>query len=267
MARALAAQHPHHPTYPHTHLNQSHENSTPIFSQLFRNKCMESPFFSQYAIMMRKRHATNELDRISGLASVTQPERLPIYDVRLSNEDAWEVLVNAIDGKSRAHLFFWYPVAGNSRSSWAPSWSQIMAEDVPATDDRIEGYSEINLDLALGKFCSKDFRVLSFCSVLGLGSNSLRESSGGSVVRMGTVIAKGQDPETSQQHGICASHQISIDKTVRYTLLYSGWSTRFVLGVQNDAGEVQKLCVLEFVLETSIVQLESIASLESVVLI
>lgn len=93
------------------------------------------PVLSQYVTMMRQRHATNERDRISGLASLTQPDRLPIHDASQSDEDAWEVLVKAISGESRAHLFIWYPVAGNARYAWVPSWSQAMAEDVPPADD------------------------------------------------------------------------------------------------------------------------------------
>lgn len=133
---------------------------------------------------MRERHGTNELDRVSGLASVSWPERLPIYDPKQSNEDAWEILVKVISGYSRAHLFFWYPMAGKTWYSWLPSWSQVMAEDTPAADYDLEGLSKINYNEAREEFCG-NFIVLDDCLVRGFDLSSLGVLSGSSVVRNG----------------------------------------------------------------------------------
>lgn len=226
------------------------------------------PVFSQYVTLMRERHATNPRDRISGLASLARPKRLPVHDATQSIEDAWEVLIKVIGKRSRAHLFFWYPGAGNIRRSWAPSWSQIMAPHAPpAADCRIEGFSEIDYDEGRGGFHGRNFRVLDLCLVLGLDSNSLRNSLGRSAARTGIVIVKDPDTEAWQQHEVSATHQIAIDEDIHYTLLFNEWSHRIVIGVRIDVGEFQKLCVLDFVSEQSTAEVKSIGSRQDVVLI
>lgn len=227
---------------------------------------------------MRERHATKELDRVSGLASISFPQSLPIYDPKQSNEDAWEILVKVISGLSRAHLFFWYPMAGNTQYLWLPSWSQVMAGDTPAADRNLEAISMIYYNEAQGGFCGM-FIVLDDCVVHGLALPSLGISSERSVVRNGSITLGSQDTEGPQQHSVMAYHQVMIDETIHYTLL-SPANTDFsmiykdptigqcfVIGVRNDIGQYKKLCVLDFVTPETYSVIKRIGSYEIVVLI
>lgn len=228
--------------------------------------------FSQYIALMRKRHATKELDRISGLASVSFSRRLPIYDANQSNEGAWQVLVEVISGYRRAHLLFWYPAAGKTQHLWYPSWSQVMDEDTPAADSRLEGLCEIYYDEVRGEFHGQ-FIVWEDCMVHGLDPPLPGISSASSVVRTGSVILESQGAEGRQQHSVVAQHQIAIDETTHYTLLSppkkyeEPGGKRFVLGVRNDARQFQKLCVLDFVSAESYSAITRIGNREDVILI
>lgn len=233
--------------------------------------------FSSYIAMMRKRHAITELDRISGLASVSRPRRLPIYDPKQSSEDAWEILIKVNQSRSRAHLFLWYPVTGHARYSCFPSWSQVMMPDVPAADSMIEGHSTISYDKARKEFHGEKFRIIDDCSVIGLDSPSLETSSWSSVFRTGSIDLGSQQTKTPQKYSVVARHQVIIGTNVCYTFIFPdlspdvgfdyGESRRFVVGVKNDAGEFQKLCVLDIVSEEDISEVNSFGSVEGVVLI
>lgn len=201
------------------------------------------PVLSQSITIMRNRHATSELDRISGLISLTEPEHLPIYDVNQSSEEAWVVFINAIDTRSRAHLFFWYPTAGNAGFSWVPSWSQVMAHEVPPASSTIEGRENIEYDETRDIFYGRTLNVLHNCSVFGLDSNSIDDPSQRSVVRIGRIVTENQ---WWQPHAVVARHHVIIDSTARYTLLLSYLDTRFVVGVRKENGWIQKLCILDF---------------------
>lgn len=219
------------------------------FNTAFQDRSMSrgSRLFSQYITMMRERHTSTELDRISGLVSISRPTQLPVYDPKQSNEDAWEVSVKAIGGHSRAHLFLWYPVAGNSRYSWMPSWSQVMTEDVPAKNISEDRYV-IDYDEMRDEFHGRRFRVLEDCEVHGLHLPSLGKSSENTAVRTGTISVGGCGTLMSHQFKVVAGHQVAIDEEIRYILIFSTniYSRRFVVGVRNDAGRVKKLCVLDF---------------------
>lgn len=232
---------------------------------------------SHYITLMRKRHATKELDRISGLASVSDPQRLPIYDAKQSNEEAWDVLVKSIYEYRRAHIFFWYPVAGYSQYLWLPSWSQLMSGDNPAADRNLEGLSEIHYNEARDEFHG-NFIVWDDCLVTGLNFPSLGISSESSVVRNGSITFGSQATEGPQHDSVLAYHQIAIDEAIRYTLLLPANyrhlehsnptdGKRFVIGVRNEVGHFQKLCVLDFLTGESYSVSKRIGSLEDIVLI
>lgn len=70
-----------------------------------------------------------------------------------------------------------------------------------------------------------------------------------------------------------ADHQAAIDETVRYTLVIpapyppSKVGKRFVVGVRSDAGQFQKLCVLDFGSDQAAGEVERNGSLQDLVLI
>lgn len=239
------------------------------FNAVFPINGMTFPLFSQYVAMMRERHATNELDRIYVLARISQPEHLPIYDAYLSSEDAWEALVKAISGLYRAYLFFWYPVAGNAKYSWIPTWSHIMAEDVPVAHRHVELLFRIDYDKTREEFHGRNFSIIDDCSVLGFDLSSLAKSSGSPVIRTGTIVVKDRGTKILREYGVTANHQVELDKNARYTLILPSnlSSERIVLGVKTNVGAIQKLCVLDFVSQESTVKIVRMASQKDVVLI
>ncbi len=73
---------------------------------------------------MQKRVSTKPLDKVAGLGYLLDLEYIPIYNSAHSEEDAWAVLVDAMESTSRAHLLFLYPEPGNRTQCWRPSWSR-----------------------------------------------------------------------------------------------------------------------------------------------
>ncbi len=70
---------------------------------------------------MQKQVSTKPLDKVAGLGYLLDLEYTPIYNSAHSEEDAWAVLVDAMESTSRAHLLFLYPEPGNRTQCWQPS--------------------------------------------------------------------------------------------------------------------------------------------------
>lgn len=232
--------------------NRHHHTFYQYFDEAFLDPSLTSeadvPSFSHLISAMRKRSAASELDRIAGLASLSGPKRLPIYNEAQSAEAAWATFVGAMGPRSRAHLFLWFPVAGNTGSSWVPSWAQVMTPNIPAAKDTIEGFGEIHYNGARGQYYGKAFHVLDNCIVRGFGSYSVSVHSGSSPVRKGRIIAQCPSRRGQLECAVVANHQFVIDETVLYTLIFTAYNLeedlRFVVGVRNHTGQVRKLCVL-----------------------
>ncbi|KAK0479165.1 hypothetical protein IW261DRAFT_1564526 [Armillaria novae-zelandiae] len=75
---------------------------------------------------MRNRVSSKPLDKVAGLAYLLHTDYIPIYDVEMSDADAWEVLMDVMSPLSRVQVFFYFPEPGNGRKYWRPSWQQIM---------------------------------------------------------------------------------------------------------------------------------------------
>ncbi len=77
---------------------------------------------------MQNRVSTKPLDRVAGLVYLVMTDSIPIYDAEQSESDAWEVLVDVMNPRTRAELLFYYPEPGNGKKSWRPSWQQVMMD-------------------------------------------------------------------------------------------------------------------------------------------
>ncbi len=75
---------------------------------------------------MQNRVSTKPLDNVAGLAYLLYSHSIPIYDAEMSDEDAWEVLIDAMGFRYRADLLFYFPEPGMGRKCWRPSRQQIM---------------------------------------------------------------------------------------------------------------------------------------------
>ncbi len=75
---------------------------------------------------MQNRVSTKSLDKVAGLAYLLNTKFIPIYNAEKSDEEAWEMLMDAMSSGSRAELLFYFPEPGNTGKCWRPSWQQIM---------------------------------------------------------------------------------------------------------------------------------------------
>ncbi|PBK59019.1 hypothetical protein ARMSODRAFT_856452, partial [Armillaria solidipes] len=74
---------------------------------------------------MQHRVSTKALDKVAGLVYLLKTNSIPIYDGEQSAADAWQALVDVMRPKFRAQLLFFYPVSGDGRKCWRPSWEQV----------------------------------------------------------------------------------------------------------------------------------------------
>jgi len=87
---------------------------------------------------MARRFATNERDRVAGLAYLLRDTRsqdldvqlgLPLYSLEESADEAWLTYASAyMDLRWRADLIFLFPAAseGKDTDAWLPTWTQLM---------------------------------------------------------------------------------------------------------------------------------------------
>ncbi|SJL10670.1 uncharacterized protein ARMOST_14061 [Armillaria ostoyae] len=88
---------------------------------------------------MQIRKSTKPLDKVAGLAYLLCGDRLrfgyiPVYDETQSQEDAWDVLVDAMESSHKLELLFIYPEPGNGPQRWRPSWKQVMERRILCPD-------------------------------------------------------------------------------------------------------------------------------------
>ncbi|KAK0479147.1 hypothetical protein IW261DRAFT_1626329, partial [Armillaria novae-zelandiae] len=83
-------------------------------------------FVLQLASEMQNQVSSGPLDKVAGLAYLLNPPCIPIYDAKMSDADAWEVLMDVMLHFSLAELFFYFPEPGNGRKYWRLSWQQIL---------------------------------------------------------------------------------------------------------------------------------------------
>ncbi|PBK68709.1 hypothetical protein ARMSODRAFT_188705 [Armillaria solidipes] len=77
---------------------------------------------------IQARVSTTVIDRVAGLAFLFWCEAIPTYSASQTEEEAWSTLLDAISGKYRAELFFFYPEPGDGPTrTWRPTWKQLMA--------------------------------------------------------------------------------------------------------------------------------------------
>ncbi|SJL13358.1 uncharacterized protein ARMOST_16800 [Armillaria ostoyae] len=83
-----------------------------------------------FVFEMQNRISTKPLDRVAGLAYLLRTKSIPIYDARQSEADAWEALMHTMAPSFRAQLLFFYPMPGDGRKCWRPSWQQLMMNKI-----------------------------------------------------------------------------------------------------------------------------------------
>ncbi|KZV75864.1 hypothetical protein PENSPDRAFT_570719, partial [Peniophora sp. CONT] len=78
------------------------------------------------AAMMSRRQAEREPDKLAGLAYFVCGDTQPAFDTTQDVEDAWLSFVDCLTSTARGRLFFSFPVAGDGKYKWTPSWNQLL---------------------------------------------------------------------------------------------------------------------------------------------
>ena len=80
---------------------------------------------------MSRRHASQPLDKLSGLFYLLRTTKLPCYDATRSSEDFWKQCFYLLPAERKAEIFFNFPYRG-SDEQWFPTWAQML--DWPERD-------------------------------------------------------------------------------------------------------------------------------------
>ena len=74
---------------------------------------------------MIKRHATQPLDKLSGLFYLLPTRKLPCYDDTVTSEDIWRRCFHLLSDERKAEILFDFPYRG-SDEDWFPTWAQVL---------------------------------------------------------------------------------------------------------------------------------------------
>lgn len=74
---------------------------------------------------MRRRHASNDLDKVSGIFYLLRTTSLPTYLEGTLPSEAWEKSFHVLANQTQLELFFEFPYASND-GKWFPSWEQLL---------------------------------------------------------------------------------------------------------------------------------------------
>ena len=80
---------------------------------------------------MSRRHATQSVDKLSGLFYLLRTTKLPCYDEKKTSEDIWGQCFHLLPAARKADFLFNFPYRG-SDEQWFPTWAQVL--DWPVRD-------------------------------------------------------------------------------------------------------------------------------------
>ncbi|KAK0499365.1 hypothetical protein EDD18DRAFT_1441019 [Armillaria luteobubalina] len=192
---------------------------------------------------MQNRVSIKRLDKVAGLANLLSEDRVPIYDTELSEEDPWEVLVDAMLPKARAELFFYYPEPGNRRKYWRPSWQHVMTNKTGAPSNLIGGLAFVDVGRIDGPDVEGYDWYHGYCIESGVVRGLNKKSKNGKS-RVGKLVLK-DATGASRILKIVARHAFRIPNG-SYTLIGCDgmcYSDFWVVGQLRDDGKFEKISV------------------------
>ena len=74
---------------------------------------------------MIRRHASQPLDKLSGLFYLLGATKLPCYDDKMTSEDIWRQCFHLLPPRRKAEILFDFPYRG-SDNQWFPTWKQML---------------------------------------------------------------------------------------------------------------------------------------------
>lgn len=212
---------------------------------------------------MRRRYASCELDKISGLAYPLRSDRVSYYLCDQDVEEAWIALVNSMSNEFVSQLFLLYPEPGSGKFRWLPTWDQITtAAELPRPIARTvpgRGYiSQVSGRHQFSGLCIKSCRIRgledsnihaghhnrSGTLVLSVGPAS---PPGSPLGLMATRLREKEMEKTREKVKVRVKphHQIPISSHEDYLLLGSNDMHHWVVCKEvEDSMRVRKLTVI-----------------------
>ena len=182
---------------------------------------------------MRDRCATNEVDRIAGLAFVLGSGTLPIYLPGEPPEDAWSRLLETMNENFRGELLFLFPVPGKGHWLWAPTWEQILSYELPSMIGTF--FFETVTFLETCNTYQHHGLCVQKCSIKGLEqTNSDRN-------RQGTVTLEADG--SVHTFTVFACHQHPIPDGEHYVLIGGRFPKYWVAGRWNKSNCFEKVSI------------------------
>lgn len=185
---------------------------------------------------MRHRAATNEIDKICGLAYLLRLQKLPAYETGEPTEDAWWRFLESINELYRGELLFLYPEKGKGRYAWGPSWQQVKDAKVLPDSKDLKLFETVRYDKSASLYSYFGFRV-DRCLLDGL-----EVTSGVSLPRKGNMIINDMS-QNRHVFPVLAWHNVPIQKG-HYTLIGSKQHQYWIVVLPKEGGEVEKVSVL-----------------------
>lgn len=183
---------------------------------------------------MRDRHATNEVDKIAGLAFVLGSGILPIYLPDEPLEDAWNRLLESMNENFRGDLLFMYPSPGTGRWLWAPTWNQVLKNELPSMAG-IHLFESVTFLESSNTYRHNGLCVQE-CSIKGL------EKTNSDGVRPGTVTVEVDG--TFQTFTVYARHRHPIPDGQHYAMISGRYPSYWIVGRWNELNTFEKVSVL-----------------------
>ena len=75
---------------------------------------------------MIRRHASQPLDKLSGLFYLLGTTKLPCYDDKMTSEDIWRQCFHLLPPERKAEILFDFPYRGSDKQ-WFPTWAQMLS--------------------------------------------------------------------------------------------------------------------------------------------
>lgn len=127
---------------------------------------------------MIKRHASQPLDKLSGLFYLLRTTKLPCYDDKMDSEDIWKQCFHLLPTERKAEILFDFPYRG-SQEQWFPTWAQVLDWPVrdPECDHMRSQYSSDLMRNTMGKmsFFISDIWIIHDVILQETGNGNLGE--------------------------------------------------------------------------------------------
>ncbi|KAG8860543.1 hypothetical protein FRB96_003797 [Tulasnella sp. 330] len=147
-------------------------------------------YIFQAAAEMRRRSAESDRDKIAGLAfNFSANWQHPAFYEERSVEDAWSRFVLCMSPRVRGDLFFLFPVQGDGKLKWLPSWHQLLDDAQRLASNSMTATAELDSDSDFNPSVGKEGEYT--CRVIFLPSCTLsgfdQTSMAGGNPREGTI--------------------------------------------------------------------------------